>query len=319
MYRFGPASAPAGRGVPRAKITARVACGVEARPLAWSGEAGPVNVNEAYAMLAARLAQAGVASPEAEAWQLIEEATGSSRGRLLMEPHPLNGEQRRRLGGWLARRELREPLQRILGKAWFYGLELRIEPGVLIPRPETERLVELTLQALRDVASPRILDVGTGSGAVALALKNERPDAVVMASDVTPAALALTARNAGALGLELELAESDLLESERVMEFAAKAHALVSNPPYLPAGDRATAQPEVRWDPEDALYAGEDGLAVFRVLVEQAERVCRQGALLLVELDPRNVDTAATEAEGWSSRTVHEDLAGRRRFLELRL
>jgi release factor glutamine methyltransferase len=286
--------------------------------LAWSDEAGSVNVNEAYAMLAGRLSRSGVASPEAEAWELIEEATGSSRGRLLMEPHELTADQQRLLGGWLARRELREPLQRIVGKAHFYGLALGIEPGVLIPRPETERLVELTLQSLRGVSAPRVLDVGCGSGAIALALKNERPDACLMASDVNPAALELTAGNAAALGLELELARSDLLAAEQVREFAASAHALVSNPPYLPSGDRAAAQPEVRWDPEESLYAGRDGLGVFRSLLAQAQAICRPGTVLLVELDPRNVDAAAAEASGWSERTVHDDLVGRRRFLELR-
>jgi release factor glutamine methyltransferase len=277
-----------------------------------------VNVTEAYAVSAARLARAGVASPEAEAWQLIEEATGSGRGRLLMEPHELTPDQQRLLGAWLARRELREPLQRIIGKAYFYGLALRIEPGVLIPRPETERLVELTLESLKGVPAPRVLDVGCGSGAIALALKNERPDARLMASDVTPAALEVSASNAAALGLELELARSDLLAAEQAREFAASAHALVSNPPYLPAGDRAFAQPEVRWDPEDSLYAGDDGLGVFRSLLRQAEAVCRPGTLLFVELDPRNVDAAAALASGWSERAVHDDLAGRRRFLELR-
>lgn len=277
-----------------------------------------MKVQQAYPMVAERLTRAGVASPEAEAWQLIEAATGESRGRLLMEPRDLTVDEHRKLGGWIARRELREPLQRILGRAYFYGLELRLEPGVLIPRPETERLAELTLRVLRGIPSPRVLDVGTGTGALALAIKSERPDAHVMASDVAPTALALCARNAAGLGLEIEVVESDLLAAERVAEFAAEAHALVSNPPYLPAGDRQAAQPEVRWDPEDSLYAGADGLAVFRILLSQAADACPSGALLLVELDPRNVEAAAKEAAGWSSVSMHDDLTGRRRFLELR-
>ncbi|MEX2541066.1 MAG: peptide chain release factor N(5)-glutamine methyltransferase [Trueperaceae bacterium] len=277
-----------------------------------------MKVQQAYPMVAERLTRAGVASPEAEAWQLIEAVTGESRGRLLMEPRNLSLAEHRNLGDWTARRELREPLQLILGRAHFYGLGLGLEPGVLIPRPETERLAELALRMLRGVPSPRVLDVGTGAGALALAIKSERPDARVMASDVSAIALAVSARNAAELGLEIEVEGSDLLAAKPVAGFAAEAHALVSNPPYLPDGDRETAQPEVRWDPEGALYAGADGLAVFRRLLSQAASVCSPGTLLLVELDPRNVEAAANEAAGWSSARVHEDLAGRRRFLELR-
>jgi release factor glutamine methyltransferase len=281
-----------------------------------------VDVQQAYAMLVERLARAGVASPRAESWQLIEAATGGSRGGLLMAPRTLSREERRRLGEWLARRELREPLQRILGRAHFYGLELRVSGGVLIPRPETERLVELTLVHLRGVPSPFVIDIGTGSGAVALAVKNERPDARVVATDCSAEALSVAAGNADDLGLQVELVQADLLEGEEMPRLVRGADVVVSNPPYLPSEDRRHAQPEVRWDPEEALYAGVDGLAVFRRLQAQASALCRSGTLLLLELDPRNVDTAAaeaaSEAAGWRSTRIEEDLTGRRRFLILR-
>lgn len=276
------------------------------------------SVTGAYAQLADRLSRAGVASAQADAWQLIEAATGARRSDLLMSPRELSQEERRRLGEWLARRELREPLQRIVGRAYFYGLELGVAPGVLIPRPETERLVELTLGLLEGIASPLIVDVGTGSGAVALALKNERPDSRVVATDNSAAALAAAEQNARALSLELELVNANLLEGERMSAITRSAHAVVSNPPYLPQADRQHAQPEVRWDPDEALYGGPDGLAVFRELAAQASRLCQPDALLLVELDPRNVDAALAEAQAWSAADVHLDLTGRRRFLTLR-
>lgn len=276
-----------------------------------------MKILEVHAWLVERLRSAGVASPESEGWQLIESASGSSRASLLMEPRKLTPREERLLAKWVSRREAREPLQLILEVAHFYGLELRLHSGVLIPRPETERLVELTLAELRPLAAPRILDVGTGSGAVALAIKNERPDSLVMATDNDPRSLEIAGDNARMLGLEIDFAESDLLGSEAVRRFAATADVLVSNPPYLPSSDEGTAEPEVRWDPAGALYAGEDGLMIYRRLLAQAATTCRTDAVLLIELDPRNVEQAAMEAGDWSSTEVHEDLAGRKRFLKL--
>ncbi|HEX7003979.1 MAG TPA: peptide chain release factor N(5)-glutamine methyltransferase [Trueperaceae bacterium] len=278
----------------------------------------PHSVHEAYTEAVRRLSLAGVASPEAEAWQLVEAATGLERSRLITDSGALGRDEQRRLGEWLARRELREPLQLILGRAPFYGLEIPIAPGVLVPRPETERLVEMTLERVRGFAAPRILDVGTGSGAVALAIKSERPDAIVEASEIDESVLRRARENAAALDLEVVFRRSDLLDSAAVRSFAASSHVVVSNPPYLPAGDREMASPEVRWDPPEALYAGEDGLVVFRRLMAQAHELMSSGSLLIVELDPRNVELAKEEASAWAAADIHADLAGRARFLELR-
>ena len=274
-------------------------------------------VREAYAQAVLRLSGAGVASPEAEAWQLLEAATGISRSRLMTERRELIREEQRQLGEWLARRELREPLQLILRRAYFYGLEIPVEPGVLVPRPETERLVELTLQRLSRVTEPCVLDVGTGSGAIALALKSERPDARVAATDIDEIALERARENARALGLDIEFHRGDLLAGPVVARIAAEAHVVVANPPYLPAADRDVALPEVHWDPAGALYAGDDGLSVFRRLVQQAFGLLRRGSLLIVELDPRNIDRAASDSTSWAEVEVHHDLVGRRRFLLL--
>lgn len=274
-------------------------------------------VLQAYTEAAGRLARAGVASPETEAWQLLEASTGRSRADLLIEQASLESQQQRQLGEWLARRELREPLQRILGRAHFYGLELQVSAGVLIPRPETERLVEIALELLRPVQRPLVIDVGSGSGAIALAIAHERPDARVVASDIDTAALELTTRNAQASGLTLEVISSDLLSEPSLARLATGASLIACNPPYLPSSDRAEVPPEVRWEPPSALYAGEDGLEAFHRLERQASELLRAGSYLVVELDPRNVDSAAVQADGWRWSEVQEDLAGRRRFLLL--
>lgn len=269
-------------------------------------------------MLAERLTRAGVPSPDAESWQLLEAVTGTSKTELMIAPRKLDTDEQRRLGEWIGRRGLREPLQLITGRSHFYGLDLAAETGVLIPRPETERLVELTLEAIAAIPDPLVLDVGTGSGAIALAVKSERPDARVMATDISADALDLSRRNAHDLGLEVESLVSDLLASPEVKAFARRAHVLVSNPPYLPEPDRLSPEPEVRWEPEEALYAGEDGLAVFRKLLPQAYEALEPGALMLLELDPRNVYEAEDEADDWQSAKVYSDLVGRPRILALR-
>lgn len=264
-----------------------------------------------------RLEAAGIDSAGTEAGLLLEAVSGTPRLQLPLDGEPLSDSQLERLEGWVRRREQREPLQLILGSTQFRGLELRTAPGVLIPRPETELLVEKALARLAGTAAPRIVDVGCGSGAISLALAHERPDAVVTGTDISPAALALAARNAQRLGLHLELLESDLLTAPAVRKAARVAHLIVSNPPYLPAADMHTAFPEVLAEPAEALYSGPDGLETFRRLLEQAGELLQPGAALLVELDPRNVRLAAAAASPrlWFPGSVTADLAGRDRFL----
>jgi len=274
------------------------------------------------AALRARLTAAGIESAAAEVFWLLEAATGLTRAEQVLErTRPLDDDERMRLEGWLLRREAREPLQLVLGVAAFHGLELQVRPGVLVPRPETESLVERVLASLRYVADPRVHDVGTGSGAIALAIAAARPDAIVSASDVDPTAVLVARANAAALGLPVTVWSSDLLAAPEVAVAVAEAHALVANLPYLPDSDRGRLPPEVAFDPPEALFAGSDGLAVARRLARQALPLLRPGGLVWLELDPRNAQVFASELQAearWREVRVEVDLNGRRRFVMAR-
>lgn len=259
-----------------------------------------------------RLRAAGVASPVPEARALLTHALGLTWAELILgSGRPLSP------AGWAAaealarRREAREPLQHLLDELEWGGVKLRLRPGVLIPRPETEWLLHLGLEATRGLLSPRVLDVGTGSGAIALGFKAAQPDAEVTATDLNPEALALARENAERLGLEIGFQQADLLQG-----ITESYDLIVSNPPYLPASDAQSALPELRHDPPLALFAGPDGLDLARRLAAQAPAHLRPGGRLLLELDPRNVGVLAAElaAGGWRAE-VFSDLIGRPRFL----
>jgi release factor glutamine methyltransferase len=229
----------------------------------------------------------------------------------------LDSEQEKLLKRWLERRVAREPLQHILGVAPFYGLELTVNSKVLIPRPETERLVEIVLEHIKGISSPKILDVGTGSGAIALALKHERPDAKVMAVDISGAALTVAKQNAEKYKLNIAWLESDLLQNSSVQNFAKSCDVLVANLPYLPVSDKQQVSPEVLHDPDVALYAGADGLELFCRLELEAFKTVREQTFCFFELDPRNIDAACQLCQRWGKQEVLEDLTGRKRFLKL--
>lgn len=274
---------------------------------------------EVLKAVSATLGRAGLPSPEADTSALLGALLNATRSELLLyRTRVLSAAELGVLEGWVSRRRAREPLQHILGVAHFYGITLKVTPDTLIPRPETERLVELGLLALKGVTRPRVLDVGTGSGAAALAVKAERPDAVVWGTDVSGAALGVAAENAARLELEVSFTCSDLLAAAGVQAFARAADLLVSNPPYLPETDAATLSPEVRRDPPGALFSGADGLEHFRRLTAEALALLKPGAVCLLELDPRNVHHARAESSAWADATVYTDLTGRERFLMLR-
>jgi release factor glutamine methyltransferase len=206
---------------------------------------------------------AGCDTPRLDAELLLAHALGVRREQLLMDPDAIVAGPAVRVFQDAVRRRAvgREPVAYILGRRGFRRLELAIDPRALVPRPETELLVEVGLGL---PAGARVLDVGTGSGAVALALKQERPDLHVTGSDLSSAALELAEANGQALELDVQWLHADLLTD--VGEFDA----ILSNPPYVTESERATLAPEiVRHEPHEALFAGGDGLAVIRPLLAQ--------------------------------------------------
>ena len=220
-------------------------------------------VREALEGAITAITAAGCETPRLDAELLLAHALGVRREQLLSEPDAIiAGPAVRVVQDAVQRRAVaREPVAYIVGHRGFRRLELAVDSRVLVPRPETELLVEVGLGL---PAGARVLDVGTGSGAVALALKDERPDLQVTGSDISTAALELAEANAQALGLEVQWLHADLLTE--VGEFDA----ILSNPPYVAESERAALAPEIaRHEPPGALFAGPDGLSVIRTLLAQ--------------------------------------------------
>jgi release factor glutamine methyltransferase len=188
----------------------------------------------------------------------------------------------------LERRVEGEPIQYITGEAEFYGLPFRVTPDVLIPRPETEHLVECVLEGAATIAEPRIVDVGTGSGAIAVALAHKLPHARIVAIDLSDAALELAQENAGRnrVAERIRFLHGDLLEPVTLAgRETEQFDIVVSNPPYVPAADRESLSIEVRdYEPAGALFAGEDGLEIYRRLIPAALAVLVPGGLIAIEI-----------------------------------
>ena len=271
-----------------------------------------MTVNQALHDTKKRFRQAEVASPETDAEWLLEVVMGLNRAGLVLEREKiLTKMQLEHLETSVRRREAREPLQWILGFSEFYGLKLETRVGVLIPRPETERLVELVLERLPNVAA-KVVDIGTGTGAIALALKAERPKLEITATDINMVALELTLKNAENLKLELQTVLTSILDGlETIFDV------IVSNPPYLPASDDGKLDLEVQLEPKEALFSGTDGLDLAREIVIAAQRKLKAGGLLALELDPRNAHILATELEmgDWQDVKLERDFVGRERFV----
>jgi release factor glutamine methyltransferase len=263
-------------------------------------------------------------SPLAEAEELLGRLLGLGRAELyLQRSRELGAEEWQRLDRWLARRVRGEPVQYITGRAAFRGLDLSVGPDVLIPRPETEGLVEAVLGVLREELArwrePRVLDLGTGSGAIAIALAAEWPAAVVTATDASEEALVVARANAAACGLapdRLRLLHGDWFEAVAPDE---RFEVIVSNPPYIATGERDALHNQVReFEPERALFSGATGLEALREIVDEAPRYLVGGGLLALELAEMRAREVAGWLEGahdWDGVELRDDLAGRPRVL----
>lgn len=269
---------------------------------------------------AERLAAAGIAEARLEAELLLAHAVGRPRLELFLErDRALAGEERARYDALVQRRVRREPLQYIVGRTAFREIELRSDSRALIPRPETEVLAGVALDWARVHGAPylRALDIGTGTGALALSLLAEGGAAHAVATDVSADALALAAENAAALGLadRLELRLGPTWSPIRAEE---RFDLIVSNPPYIGAGEAAALQPEVvDWEPHPALFGGTDGMAVLDPLVRGAGVHLNRPGLLAVELAPWQAERVAelADAAGLVRVRIIEDLAGRPRIV----
>ena len=265
------------------------------------------------------LARKGLERPRLEAEHVFAAALGLKRLDLYLQfERPLTAEEEARLRGLVVRRGNREPLQHLVGRAEFRSLTLRCDRRALIPRPETEELVDLALALLPADREARVLDLGTGTGAIALALASERPAWKVAAVDRSDDALALARENAEACGLASRV---DLGRSDWFSEVRDAYDLAVSNPPYLTEAELASADPEVReHDPRAALVAPEGGLADLRRILTEAPPFLRPGGWLLLETGvDHHAALAALSAElGYAEAEGLPDLSGRPRFWKAR-
>jgi release factor glutamine methyltransferase len=264
-----------------------------------------------------RLADAGVPSPRFDAEELAAFVHGVKRGEL---HGVLDVDFDARYWEAVARREAREPLQHITGRAFFRYLELQVGPGVFVPRPETESVVGWAIDAVRamDVVEPLIVDLCTGSGAIALALAQEVPRSRVHAVELDEGALQWARKNVE--GSRVVLQRGDALAA--LPELDGQVDLVISNPPYIPLTEWEYVAPEARdHDPQLALFSGEDGLDVIRGLERTAHRLLRPGGVVVIEhadTQGGQVPWIFTEERGWADAADHPDLNKRPRFATAR-
>ncbi len=258
---------------------------------------------------ATRLAAAGVPSARHDAEVLAAHSLGVERRDLWRFAEPGPG-----FPAYVDRRARREPLQHITGTAPFRHLDLLVGPGVFVPRPETEVVVDAVLARLAGLDRPLVVDLGTGSGAIALAVATEAPGSRVQAVEADPGAHAWAVRNCAGSTVDLRLGDM----ADAFPELDGTVDVVVSNPPYIPVG-AVVRDPEVAaHDPAPALWSGADGLDAVRVVQRVAARLLRRGGHVVVEhadLQGKSAPAVFTAAGGWTDVRDHQDLAGRDRYL----
>lgn len=278
-----------------------------------------MKLSEALALASEKLSTAGVPSPQADATWLLCHILDTDRSDLLTRitfDQDLSSEQLEAFLVALTRREKREPLQHITGKAAFRSLELSVGPGVFIPRPETEQVVQYAIDYLRQLPMPGVaIDLGTGSGAIAIAMAIEVPQTKVYAVELSQSAFDYATKNieANLAAVELRLGAMQ----EVVSDLVGGVDVVISNPPYIP-DSAIPIDPEVRnFDPELALYGGEDGLDVIRDISGIAAALLRAGGLLVLEHAETQSDAIRELLlnDGWLSVSAFQDAAMRYRTI----
>ena len=251
-----------------------------------------------------------VPSPRLNAEMLLMFTLNCDRAHLYAHPErELTKEEQSRYDEALTQRTKGVPAQYITGHQEFWGLDLIVSPAVLIPRPETEHLIETVLPLARALKTPKIADVGTGSGAIALALAKELPNAEIHATDISPSALEIAEANAARLQLERNLFfhDTDLLNGLE----AAAFDFVVSNPPYVGEAEADQVQLEVRkFEPRTAVFAGPTGLEVIENLIPAAHTALRPGGYLIMEISGTIADRVGALLHGWEDITLTNDLQG---------
>ncbi|MBQ1042607.1 MULTISPECIES: peptide chain release factor N(5)-glutamine methyltransferase [unclassified Micromonospora] len=271
------------------------------------------------ARVARALAAAGVEAPRAEAEQLAAYVLQVPRGRLALADG-LTPAQLDRLDALVGRRVTREPLQHLIGTAGFRLLELAVGPGVFVPRPETELLAGWGIERARERTAPLVVDLCSGSGAIALSVAQEVPSARVVAVERSPAALAWLRRNAAGRAAAgdrpVEVVAADVTAADLLADLAGRVDVLLCNPPYVPRS--VTVPPEVAGhDPDEAVFGGADGLDVIRPVVRRAAVLLRPGGVMGIEHDDTHATAvpALLRGDGRYDRVEeHRDLAGRPRW-----
>jgi release factor glutamine methyltransferase len=254
----------------------------------------------------------GVESPVPTAERLLSSVLGTDRTGIYAR-EGLSSQEAKLFGRALCRRCTGEPLQHVTGDQGFRRLNLRVRPGVFVPRPETEVLVQAAIDGLAGIEAPVVVDVGSGGGAVGLAIKDERPDATVYATDLSAEAAALARENAETQGLRMTVVEGELLEPLQ-RDLRGEVDAVVCNPPYVAPEARESLPPDVRAEPELAVFGGMD---LYERLFVQALACLRPGGLIAVEIEESMAASVSKAAEraGFEDLSVRRDLAGRDRVV----
>jgi release factor glutamine methyltransferase len=292
----------------------------------------PADLRSALRDAIAQLEREQVPAAPFTAELLLMHVLGRDRAWIYAHPeHELDTTLRKQFFSLVARRASGVPTQYLTGHQEFWGLEFEVAPGVLIPRPETEHVIEVALERLGicttdAAASPirknkfRIADVGTGSGCIAIALAHELPAAQILATDISGPALEIARRNAArhALAERIEFIECNLLDtllsgSQFTNHESRSCDLIASNPPYIARGAAAALPREVReHEPESALYGGETGVEIYAPLIAQAAKLLKPGGFLVLELgqDSANHVSRLLDAPEWNALTITNDLAG---------